>query len=492
MDKVILKKISRKILFFIISTQFLAINGMLVQKQKTKYERQKEKPNMMSRLGQNDQDSQSPNFSFLTASRISPKQRILKKNIPIKLTPKTPKKTLKPACSIGGESNENLNFLDLDNLPKESFSLEQNGSFDGSFDSLFSLDKEEPLQKEKPEKKDSPKRLTNIPQEEKKLNKITEEPKSRPSSPQETLSPKKHDLIKMGAKIFASKKQLEISEFIEKQKLSGLTPEQPKSNRTKTKKERLKEINIDFKIAKEILSVEGLVFFCDTRNFTCFSNECENPSDPARFMSEITKLAEMLAYKWGSYVIGIAGDAHLVFFPKFKSEENYNKALKNCFLCAIEFVIKSIELMKKYSEKHYPKQCDLGIEAGTVCLYSLKNNAIIKFAATSKTINNAQRYEDDAKKGEGLNKRKITLTEQNFIQLKDLKELFGPKHLLNAKGIKGHPFVYSCPLEEIRAFYNSADWENHESEISRRNNEKKPRENFEKLLKLFKALNKNK
>lgn len=297
------------------------------------------------------------------------------------------------------------------------------------------------------------------------------------------------------------------TEFQKNNNLTKLEPEKdfydsPKSNensfsekqitRKKSFRELLKKITIEYKThktkdnnnkTKKILGVSGTIFFCDIRNFTFFSNKCQNAETPAIFMSEFSSAAEEIFKCWNANLTSTAGDSFVVIFPKKKTELNTNESFKNAILCSIEFVCKMSEFIKTKKQEHFPKRFDLGLESGWTFFFKPgKSNNIVPIAVVSKTINNAQRFEAHSKQSKS---RKITISEKAYNMLdtyKPIKQLFTQKTLLHAKGIEGRPFVYSCSEKSIEDFYKSPDWEIYKKEIIERNLECRPTENLNSLL----------
>lgn len=269
----------------------------------------------------------------------------------------------------------------------------------------------------------------------------------------------------------------------------------PSISRKKSFRDLLKKINIEYKTIntvdnenknKRILGVNGTILFCDIRNFTFFCNQCPKDDMPAIFMSEYSDSAEKIFNYWNAHLTSTAGDSFVVIFPKKRSETNNKESFINAFLCSIEFVIKMSKLMKTKKQEYFPKKFDLGLETGMTYFYKLnKSKNIVPIAVVSKTINNAQRYEAHSKQSQ---KRKITISEKTYNLLnshKKIQKLFTLKSLLEAKGIDGRPFVYSCSLKNIKDFYESNDWEKYKKQIFERNSENTTENNLNTILSIL-------
>jgi class 3 adenylate cyclase len=265
--------------------------------------------------------------------------------------------------------------------------------------------------------------------------------------------------------------------------------------RKKSFRDLLKKIDIEYKVHKtvdnqkankKILGVNGTIFFCDIRNFTFFCNQCPKDEMPAMFMSEYSDAAEKIFNHWNAHLTSTAGDSFVVIFPKKRSEINNKESFINAFLCSIEFVIKMSKLIKTKKQEYFPKKFDLGLETGMTYFYKLnKSKNIVPIAVVSKTINNAQRYEAHSKQSQ---KRKITISEKTYNLLnshKKIQKLFTLKSLLEAKGIEGRPFVYSCSLKDIKDFYESNDWEKYKKQIFERNAESTTENNLNTILSIL-------
>lgn len=269
----------------------------------------------------------------------------------------------------------------------------------------------------------------------------------------------------------------------------------PSISRKKSFRDLLKKINIEYKTIntvdnenknKRILGVNGTILFCDIRNFTFFCNQCPKDDMPAIFMSEYSDSAEKIFNYWNAHLTSTAGDSFVVIFPKKRSETNNKESFINAFLCSIEFVIKMSKLMKTKKQEYFPKKFDLGLETGMTYFYKLnKSKNIVPIAVVSKTINNAQRYEAHSKQSQ---KRKITISEKTYNLLnshRKIQKLFTLKSLLEAKGIEGRPFVYSCSLKDIKDFYESNDWEKYKKQIFERNSENTTENNLNTILSIL-------
>jgi class 3 adenylate cyclase len=271
--------------------------------------------------------------------------------------------------------------------------------------------------------------------------------------------------------------------------------EKPSISRKKSFRDLLKKIDIEYKTIntvdnenknKRILGVNGTILFCDIRNFTFFCNQCPKDEMPAMFMSEYSDSAEKIFNHWNAHLTSTAGDSFVVIFPKKRSEINNKESFINAFLCSIEFVIKMSKLIKTKKQEYFPKKFDLGLETGMTYFYKLnKSKNIVPIAVVSKTINNAQRYEAHSKQSQ---KRKITISEKTYNLLnshKKIQKLFTLKSLLEAKGIEGRPFVYSCSLKDIKDFYESNDWEKYKKQIFERNAESTTENNLNTILSIL-------
>jgi len=141
------------------------------------------------------------------------------------------------------------------------------------------------------------------------------------------------------------------------------------------------------------------------------------------------------------------------------------------------------KLLKSKKQEYFPKKFDLGLETGMTYFYKLnESRQVVPVAVVSKTINNAQRYEAHSKQSK---QRKITISEKTYNLLKaykPIRKLFILKSLLEAKGIEGRPFVYSCALKDIENFYSSKDWENYKDHILDRNKEDKKENKLNAIL----------
>ncbi|MFC1843013.1 adenylate/guanylate cyclase domain-containing protein [Candidatus Dependentiae bacterium] len=265
----------------------------------------------------------------------------------------------------------------------------------------------------------------------------------------------------------------------------------------KTKTIVLDDIDIDFTIykrekdGKKVLGVNGTVLFYDIRKFTFFCNKCSKNETPAFFMSDLSDIVEKIVKKWGGKVVSIAGDGYVVIFPKKKNEKTFEKSVITGIICGMAIICETLKFMKekriKYS-KYCPEKSDLGLEIGQTCFYKLsKTKKLIPMSGVSKTINNAERYQEHSK---NCLVRKITISEKiwNIINInkngkkkhKILIKLF-TKQILNAKGIKGRPFVRSCKLGDLQKFYNSGELKKYE----KRKRKRKFKYNLSDLVSIF-------
>jgi class 3 adenylate cyclase len=244
---------------------------------------------------------------------------------------------------------------------------------------------------------------------------------------------------------------------------------------------RIIEIKCENNKNRKILEINSSILYCDIRNFTFFCNNCPKEELPSIFMSEFSNIAEKIFKKWNATLTSTAGDSFVVIFPKKISEYGLEESFINALLCSIEFIDEMSNFLESKEQEYYPKNFHLGIETGLSFFYKL--NDIIPIAVVSKTVNNAQRYEDHSKRSK---RRKITISETTFNLIarhKAIKELFSLKSLLEAKGINGRPFVYSSSVESLRKFYKSDDWKYYADYITLRNQKKEQENDLNFILK---------